>query len=93
MPIATKSKEYKNTFARLGFTCWTFIYVTAKTGLITNATNKEEARTIINVMGKNFINSPIIPGHKASGMNAATVVAVDDIIGQATSPTPSITAL
>ena len=64
------------------------MYVTAKTGLITRATNREEARTIIKVIGKNFINSPIIPGHKAKGTNAATVVAVEEISGHATSPTP-----
>ncbi len=37
------------------------------------------------------MNSPIIPGQSARGTNAATVVAVDDIIGHATSPTPSVT--
>ena len=76
----------------MGLLCPIFIYVTAKTGLITKATNREEANTIIKVNGKNFINSPMIPGHNASGTKAATVVAVEEIIGQATSPTPSITA-
>ena len=39
------------------------------------------------------MNSPMIPGQSAKGKNAARVVAVDAIIGKATSPTPSITEL
>ena len=62
------------------------------TGFITNATNNDEPKTIINVMGKNFINSPIIPGQSASGTKAARVVAVEEIIGQATSPAPYLAA-
>ena len=58
---------------------------------MTRATKSEEAKTIISVIGRNFMNSPMIPGHSAKGINAATVVAVDDIIGQATSPTPCTT--
>ena len=48
--------------------------------------------TIIKVMGKYFMNSPIIPSHKASGKNAASVVAVEAIIGIAISPTASFAA-
>ncbi len=63
-----------------------------KTGLITNATKSEEPNTMINVIGKNFINSPIIPGQNANGRKAANVVAVEAIIGMATSPTPYFAA-
>ena len=38
------------------------------------------------------MNSPIIPGHKAKGTKAANVVAVEAIIGQATSPIPFFVA-
>ena len=38
------------------------------------------------------MNSPIIPGHPPRGINAAIVVAVDTIIGIATSPTPAFAA-
>ena len=55
-------------------------------------TNNEDPRTMIRVIGKNFINSPIIPGQKAREMNAAKVVAVELIIGKATSPTPFLAA-
>ena len=61
-------------------------------GLITNATNREELNTMISVIGRYFMNSPIIPGQIASGINAASVVAVEAIIGQATSPTPYLAA-
>ena len=33
------------------------------------------------------MNSPMSPGHSASGKNAASVVPVDAMMGQATSPT------
>ena len=52
------------------------------TGLITKATKSEEPNVIISVIGRYFMNSPIIPGQKASGRKAAKVVAVDDIIGK-----------
>ena len=38
------------------------------------------------------MNSLIKPGHKASGKNAANVVAVEAMIGHATSPTPYLAA-
>src|SRR5690554_4126031 len=62
------------------------------TGLITKATNREEDNTIIKVMGRNFMNSPIISSQKASGKNAESVVNVEVMMGQATSPTPSLAA-
>ena len=74
------------------FSFSTFIKTANKTGLMTKATKREEPKTIINVMGKYCINSPIIPGHKAKGTNAASVVAVEAIMGQATSPTPFFVA-
>ena len=45
-------------------------------------TNEAE-RTATKVMGRNFINSPTIPGQKINGKKAAKVVAVDAIIGKA----------
>ena len=38
------------------------------------------------------MNLPIVPGHNPNGKKAAKVVAVDAMIGQAISPTPSIAA-
>ena len=70
----------------------TLIYIFIRTGLITKATNNDEPSVMIKVMGKNFMNSPIIPGQKARGKKAANVVAVEEIIGIATSPTPFIVA-
>ena len=69
-----------------------FMKVAEKTGIITRATNREEVKTIINVMGRFFINSPIIPFQKAKGTNAAKVVAVDAIMGTAISPTACLAA-
>ncbi len=63
-----------------------------KTGLITRATKREEAKTMIRVIGMYFINSPIIPGQKARGIKAARVVRVDAMIGNATSPAPYLAA-
>ena len=69
-----------------------FIQSAASTGLTNRATNKEEESTIISVIGRNFMNSPIKSFQKSSGTNAATVVAVEAIIAVATSPTPSLDA-
>ena len=54
--------------------------------MITNATKSEEDKTVIKVSGKYFMNSPKSPGQNASGKNAARVVAVEAMIGKATSP-------
>ena len=43
-------------------------------------------------MGNHCINFPTIPSHKTSGKKAAKVVAVEAIIGKATSPTPCLVA-
>ena len=61
-------------------------------GLITRPTKSEDASTTMSVMGRNFMNSPIMPGHNSSGTNTATVVAVLAMIGQATSPMPFLAA-
>ena len=59
---------------------------------MTRATINEEVRTRISVIGKYFMNSPTRPGHTASGLKAASVVAVEAMIGQATSPAPNLAA-
>ncbi len=62
------------------------------TGLITRATNNEELKVTMSVMGKYFINAPNKPGQNAKGKKAAKVVAVEAITGKATSPTPIFVA-
>ena len=66
--------------------------VTVKTGIITKATNNDEDRTIIRVMGIYFINSPIKSFQNNNGKNAASVVAVDEIMATAISPTANLAA-
>jgi len=56
------------------------------------ATKRLEKRVTIRVMGKYFMNSPMIPGQKSMGKKAARVVIVDPITGQATSPVARIAA-
>ena len=63
------------------------IKVAENTGMMTSATNSEDVRTMISVIGRFFINSPVIPPQKARGRKAASVVAVEVIIGKAISPT------
>ena len=81
---------------RLGFGNVTFDPFLKKsvnnTGIITRATNSDDARTIIKVSGMYDINSPIILFQKSRGKKAARVVAVDDIIGIATSPVACLAA-
>ena len=60
--------------------------------LITMATNKEAVRVTVKVIGKYFMNLPMVPGHKANGRKAINVVAVDEITGQAISPIPTFEA-
>ena len=40
-------------------------------------------RTAISVIGRYFMNSPDVPGQSASGTNAASVVHVEAMIGNA----------
>ena len=70
----------------------TFMSADVNPGFITRATKREDESTVIKVSGKYFMNSPKRPGQKARGKNAASVVAVDAIIGKATSPAPSLAA-
>ena len=65
------------------------IKVAAKTGTITKATKRDAVSTTISVIGRYFMNSPIIPSQNTRGRNAAKVVAVDEITGYAISPVPS----
>ena len=62
-----------------------FIKKTDRAGLITKATNREEVSVMIRVMGRYFMNSPMIPGQAIIGKKAASVVTVDPITGHATS--------
>ena len=59
---------------------------------MTSATNREDPRTMMSVMGKYFMNSPMSPGQKARGVKAARVVPVEAMMGHATSPTPYLAA-
>ncbi len=56
------------------------------------ATNRDEPKTMDKVIGSITINCPIIPGQRPKGINAATVVAVEMIIGKAISPIPFLAA-
>ncbi len=56
------------------------------------ATNREDPSTTDRVIGKKIINSPIIPGQSPRGTKAATVVAVEMMIGMAISPIPFLAA-
>src|SRR5690606_9907110 len=44
------------------------------------ATKREDPSTTERVIGKYFMNSPMIPGHMARGTKAATVVTVEMMI-------------
>ena len=70
----------------------TFISAEVSPGLMTRATKRDDESTVISVNGRYFMNSPNRPGQKASGKKAAKVVAVEAIIGKATSPAPSLAA-
>ncbi|CAI8266353.1 MAG: Uncharacterised protein [Flavobacteriaceae bacterium] len=69
-----------------------FIILETNTELKNIATINEEQRTTESVIGKNTINFPILPGHNPRGINAATVVAVEIIIGKAISEIPFLVA-
>jgi len=47
------------------------------------ATIRDEPSTTDSVIGKYFMNCPKIPGQRHNGTKAATVVAVDTIMGNA----------
>jgi len=69
-----------------------FINLEVNTGLITKATNKDYVSTQMSVIGKYFMNIPMIPGQNIKGRKAANVVAVEAIIGMATSAAPYFAA-
>ena len=52
-------------------------------GTKTSAVSSEPDSTAIRVMGRNFMNSPTVPGQNSNGMKAASVVAVEAVIGHA----------
>ena len=56
------------------------------------ATINDDPKIAESVIGKYIINSPSVPGQVPRGMNAAMVVAVETIIGRATSPIPNFAA-
>ena len=66
--------------------------VMAKTGFITYATIKEATNVQINVIGKNFMNSPTIPGQNRRGTKGIIVVIVPDKTGINTSEAANFTA-
>ena len=51
-------------------------------GTISRAINSDAESTAISVSGRYFMNSPDVPGHRASGTKAARVVQVEAMIGQ-----------
>ena len=53
------------------------------TGTKTRAIEREAASVRMTVIGRNFMNSPIIPVQNRSGKNTDSVVAVDATMGQA----------
>ena len=69
-----------------------FINLETNTELKKIATSSEEHSTTDRVIGKKTINLPILPGHNPSGIKAATVVAVEIIIGKAISEIPFFVA-
>ena len=54
-----------------------------RTGKNTRAMANEAVRQMITVVGKKLMNSPTTPGQNNRGMNTASVVAVDAMMGQA----------
>ena len=54
-----------------------------RTGMKTKAIASDAVSAIITVIGRNFINSPTIPGQNSNGVNTASVVTVEAVTGQA----------
>ena len=52
-------------------------------GTNNSAISSDAVSTAISVIGRYFMNSPMTSGQNASGTNAASVVQVDAMIGQA----------
>ncbi len=91
-PTPIKIPVYKNSFFFGKSLSSAVINREVSIALITKATKSEDPKTTDKVIGKYIINLPIIPGQKPSGAKAATVVAVEAIIGHAISPTPCLAA-
>jgi hypothetical protein len=53
-----------------------------RVGTKISAMSRDAVKVATRVIGRNFMNSPTMPGQKISGMKAANVVAVAAIIGQ-----------
>ena len=88
-----KSYDDRN---RKGFEAMAFIEI--KKGNTSNKFDDDfgfsqaEMGVMDKVIGKIFMNSPIIPGQRPKGTKAATVVKVEMIIGKAISPIPFFAA-
>ncbi len=54
-----------------------------RVGTNTSAITSEADSVAMRVMGRYFMNSPTTPGQNSRGMNAARVVAVEAMMGQA----------
>ena len=52
-------------------------------GTNTSAMNSDAVSVAMSVIGRNFMNSPTMPGQNSNGMKAARVVAVAAVIGHA----------
>ncbi len=65
---------------------------TAKTGFMTNATNKDAPSVMIKVTGRLLMNLPMIPGQKSKGTKGMRVVSVPASTGQNTSPAAAFAA-
>src|SRR3990172_1676281 len=75
--------------ASFSFCFLTLINTAACTGLIIIATNKDEDKQTISVIGRYLINSPTIPRKNNIGKNDEIIVSVATVTGNATSRGPS----
>jgi len=64
----------------------------ASVGLAVKAMSSDAARAMQTAIGRIDMKSPMIPGQKKSGTNAATVVRVDTATALPTSEAPVIAA-
>ena len=58
------------------------------TGLKISATSSEAESVMMTVIGRYFMNSPMIPGQKIIGAKATTVVRVEEVTAAATCEAP-----
>ena len=91
-PIGTKmAVNFRRNLVGSGFSPTT-INCDTNIEFMKIATKSDEPKTTDKVIGKKIINCPITPGQVPSGTKAATVVAVEIIIGIAISPIPFFAA-